>query len=175
MLLFRTIHMKISHFLVALPFFALSSCSDLGTAPTVERSLDDIREAVFRYQFLHNASGQQQNAGVYFIGLYVTGDRNLPVRYVDPSDNLLARFAGNAPPVKKASESTYSVQGVFDIRTGARGLLFRIESVTEIDPDQVEVTGGYFEAGLSASGNVYTVTRTSDRWTVVKDRLIWIS
>ncbi len=167
--------MKISRVLVALSLFVLSSCDDLGTTPPVERSLDDIREAVFRYQFLHNASGQQQNAGAYFIGLYVTGEPTLPVHYVDPSDNLLARFAGNTPPVKKASESTYSVQGVFDIHTGARGLLFRIESVTEIDPDQVEVTGGYFEAGLSASGNVYTVTRTNGRWTVVKDRLSWIS
>jgi hypothetical protein len=167
--------MKISRLLIALLLFALSSCGDMGTPPSVERSLDDIREAVFRYQFLHNVSGLQQRAGAYFIGLYVTGDLNLPVHYVDPSDNLLARFAGNTPPVKKASESTYSVQGVFDLRTGARGLLFRIESIKEIDPDQVEVTGGYFEAGLSASGNVYTVTRTNDRWTVVKDSLIWIA
>lgn len=167
--------MKISHFLIALALFTLSSCDDSGTDPPVERSLDEIREAVFRYQFLHNASGQQQNAGAYFIGLYVPDDYLHGTHYVDPTDNLLARFAGNVPPVKKSSECTYSVQGVFDIRTGARGLLFRIESIREIDPNQVEATGGYFEAGLSASGNVYTVTRTNDRWTVVKDRLIWIS
>ncbi len=167
--------MKLHHFIVAILLLALSSCSDLGTPPPVERSLDDIREAVFRYQFLHNASGQQQSAGVYFIGLYVTGAASPQSHYVDPSINLLARFAGNVPPVKKSSDCTYSTQGVFDISTGVRGLLFRIESIKEIDANTVEVTGGYFEAGLSASGNVYTVARINDRWTVIKDVMIWIS
>lgn len=173
--------MKISRVLIALSLFTLSSCGDLGTAPPVERSLDDIREAVFRYQFLHNASGQQQSAGVYFIGLYVmdavypTGAASPQSYYVDPSINLLAKFAGNVPPVKKSSDCTYSVQGVFDISTGVRGLLFRIESIREIDANKVEVTGGYFEAGLSASGNVYTVARINDGWTVIKDVMLWIS
>ncbi len=44
---------------------------------------DDIREAVFRYQFAHNASAQQQGAKVYFLSL--AEDK-------DPSDRFMLRF-----------------------------------------------------------------------------------
>lgn len=173
---FRTIEsLKGSLVLFGIAILAFSSCSDLGTAPPVERSLDDIREAVFRHQFLHNASGLQQDARVYFIGFYVPGDSLRQGYYLDPSDQLLTRFEGNVPPVKRFSACRQSITGVFDIQTGARGLLFRIESVTEIKDNEAEVTGGYFEAGLSASGNVYTVRWADGRWTVVGDHMIWIS
>ena len=43
------------------------------------------------------------------------------------------------------------------------------------DKDHATVNGGYFEAGLSASGNVYTVERLKGVWTVVKDEMTWIS
>jgi hypothetical protein len=38
------------------------------------------------------------------------------------------------------------------------------------------VTGGYFEAGLSASGNTYTLGRQRDgSWLVTSDQMQWIS
>lgn len=37
--------------------------------PLTPLEIDDIREAVFRYQFQHNASAQQQQANAYFISL----------------------------------------------------------------------------------------------------------
>ena len=161
--------------LLAITLLAVASCTDFGPAPSVQQSLDDIREAVFSYQISHNASGQQHSAQVYFLALYVPGDSLRQGHYVDPSDNLMARFRGNAPPVKKYSDCVESINGVFDVFTGAAGLLFRIESIREINTNEAEVTGGYFEAGLSASGNIYTVKRIADRWTVVRDVMLWIS
>ena len=167
--------MKTSINLLAISLLAVASCTDFGTAPSVQQSLDDIREVVFRYQFSHNASGQQQSAQVYFLGLFVAGDSLRQGHYVDPSDNLMTRFRGNEPLVKRYSQCVESINGVFDAFSGARGLLFRIESIREINTKEAEVTGGYFEAGLSASGNIYTVKRIADRWTVVKDVMLWIS
>jgi hypothetical protein len=167
--------MKPSYFFVAFALIVLPACSDIGTAPSVERGLEDTRETVFRYQFFNNESGQQQSASVYFVGLYVPGDSVTQGHYVDPSDQLMSRFAGNVPCVKKFSECTTSVYGVIDKQTGAYGLLFRIESIKKISDDEAEVTGGYFEGGLSASGNIYTVKWVNDWWVVAKDVMVWIS
>jgi hypothetical protein len=155
-------------------FLVLTSCTDLGTVPTVDNSLEDIREVVFRHQFSNNASAQQQGAQVYFVALRVQTDTTHQSHYIDCSDNLMDRFAGNSRPVKRFSECSMSGYGVIDKRTGAYGILFRIESITEIDPHEAEVAGGYFEGGLSASGNIYRVKWT-DGWVVISDILSWIS
>jgi hypothetical protein len=161
--------------IVMIGSLAVLCCRDIGTAPPTAFFQDDVKEAVFRHQFYKNDSGLQQGAKVYFIGLYVPGDSTRQGYYVDLSDGFMSRFQGNSPPVKKASECTPSMNGVFDKQTGNRGLLFRIESMREFSNDEVEVEGGYFEAGLSASGNLYTVRRIDGRCVVVKDVLIWIS
>lgn len=166
--------MRPSTIAITTAFLALTSCSDLGTAPTINNSLEDIREVVFRHQFSNNASGQQQSAQVYFVALLVQTDSTHQSHYIDCSDDFMARFAGNVPPVKRFSECSVSGNGVTDTRTGAYGILFRIESITEIDPHEAEVTGGYFEGGLSASGNIYRVKWT-DGWVVISDILRWIS
>ncbi len=167
--------MKTLLMIAAVALLGISSCSDLGTPPPVERSLDDIRETVFRYMFLHNASSLQQSAPVYFIGLM--GPAKFPGHgtYSDPSEDLMARFSRNVPPVKKFSECTRNTYGVFDTSTGVRALLFRVETIIKINDDEVEVTGGYYEAGLNAGGNIYTVRRIDERWIVVKDEEDWYS
>jgi hypothetical protein len=122
---------------------------------------DDIREAVFRYQFDHNASGQQRNAQVYCLAV---GDKQ-----GDPSEQLIKRFGDHTPPVRKMSEcSTSPVKGVVEKRTGKRGLVFRVTNIRWISELEVEVAGGYYEAGLSSSGNTYTVTKPHGRWEVPK-------
>jgi hypothetical protein len=37
------------------------------------------------------------------------------------------------------------------------------------------VYGGIYEAGLSSSGNLYTVVRKSGKWVVAKDEMQWMS
>src|SRR5689334_13010252 len=82
---------------------------------------DDIREAVFRYLFEHNASGQQKKAGVYCLSL---GED------ADPSDEFMRRFAGHKPPVRKLSQCTVGpYHGVIDKRTQKVGLKFRVSNI----------------------------------------------
>jgi hypothetical protein len=142
--------------------------ADPAPVPAAATALnEDIAEAVFRYQFGHNASGAQQSAGVYCLDL--TGS--------DPSAAFLARFGTQRPPVRPASAcKTSAREGVVDIRTGKHGLIFSVRSVTwDGSSDDATADGGYYEGGLSASGNTYTLKRSAGRWSVVKDVMHWIS
>jgi hypothetical protein len=136
--------------------------TDLTLTPADE---DDIREAVFRYEFAHNASGQQQTAKVYFLSLG---------KDTDPGDAFMSRFKDHKPPVKKRSQATGQFE-VIDKETGERGLIFRVTAIKRLDENKVVVDGGYYEAGLSSSGNTYTVERTEHKWGVTKDQMNWIS
>jgi len=114
----------------------------------------DIAETTFRYQFENNVSGQQQKAPAYFLSLFGK----------DPAPEFLKRFAGHKPPVRKGSE--------FEI---FKGIKFSVTLIKRVTRDKVEVSGGYYEAGLSASGNTYVLEKKNGRWTVTKKILRWIS
>ena len=134
---------------------------------------EDIREAVFRYQFTHNESGLQQSANFYCLSLgEVTAKAN-----VDPSDELMRRFRGHQPPVEKTSQCAADIsKGVTDRATSQRfGLIFRVTSIQWVSDTKVEALGGYYEGGLSASGNVYRVVKENDQWIVKEDKMKWIS
>src|SRR5579864_8698340 len=129
---------------------------------------NDIREAVFRYQFHHNSSIRGKSAAVYCLSV---GEKN-----ADPPDDLMRRFAAFKPPVRKASDcSTDAYRGVAEKRTGKRGVVFRVRTIKWVSETEVDVVGGYFEDGLSASGNTYTVIKTQGKWTVSKAKTNWIS
>jgi hypothetical protein len=117
-------------------------------------NLLDICEALFRYQFINNASGAQQEAAAYFLSIYGA----------DPPRDLIARFENNAPPVKPSS--------VFQIGDGIK---FEIRSFTRLDENNIKITGGYYEGGLSSSGNTYRLRRIEGVWTVINDMMEWIS
>jgi hypothetical protein len=179
---------------------------DCSTAPTPSRlekqivsvredaEVDDVREAVFRYQFEHNGSGLQQRAAAYYLQIE-TGDR----KETDPSDAFMKRFARNNPPVHKRSEARVATEefekerkdqevpflfrlpqtfhdfGVIDRRSGREGLIFYQQSLNRITDTKVEVSGGYYESGESSSGNIYTVEKQNGKWTVTKKTLRWVS
>lgn len=126
------------------------------SSTTTARSGDDqeVYEAVFRWQFQHNSSGAQQDATAFF----------LSINKADPSAEFLQRFADHQPPVEPGSR----------FKKGA-GLLFRIDGIEWIDEHNAEVSGGYYEAELSASGNTYRVIRKEDKWVVEGEQMHWIS
>jgi hypothetical protein len=132
---------------------------------------DAIRLAVFRYLVDHNASGGQ--TGVPFVCLEI----NQHDQARDPSPFIMTAMSKSRPRAVPGSACESSASGVFlkgDHAKG-RGLVFRTEEV-KIDGDKATVTGGYFEAGLSASGNIYTVERQRDgSWLVTSDQMQWIS
>jgi hypothetical protein len=128
---------------------------------------DDVREAVFRHMMVNNASGQQKSAGVYC--LEVEGQS-------DPTPGFLARMKDLKKRIVAVSGCSASAEhGVVDKKTHAQGLIFRIESVSFKDARHATVNGGYYEAGLSASGNIYTLERKANGWVVTKDQMTWIS
>lgn len=124
----------------------------------------NIHEALLRYQFKHNASSQRESARVYCLTVLGT----------DPDEALLQRFARHAVPVRKASSCEVSDR-VLDPTTGALGLALSVEQVAWVSSDEVTVKGGYYEASLSASHNVYRLRKQGNHWTVVADRLVLIS
>ena len=96
-------------------FAAEGGASDQVQA-VVHPEADDILKAVFRHQFVKNASGQQQKAGVYFLRILTNEPKIIfPGRGgvswpdfkngVDPSDAFMDSFAKHVPPVRKASQA----------------------------------------------------------------------
>jgi hypothetical protein len=147
--------------------FACLSTANTRTDATRLHEEDDVREAVFRYQFEHNSSGQQKRASVYCLSI---GENT------DPSDEFIKRFANHSPPVRKISGCNVGpYDGVVDKLTHKLGLVFRVSSINWISGTEVEATGGYYEAGLSASGDTYTVRKRLGKWRVAKDKMNWIS
>jgi len=132
--------------------------------PDREKQEEEIAAAVFRYQFLHNASGRQQNAAVYFLSL----------RYRNPSKEFMQPFAGSTPRVSVVSECTED-DDIRDIHTDEPGIIFRITDFKWITSTHVEVSGGYNEGRLSSSGDTYYVEKRDGKWIVVRHEMHWIS
>jgi hypothetical protein len=130
----------------------------------------DIYEVTFRYLFQKNASGQQQKAGAYFIHI---GDE---LKMADPDDGFMKRFADVKPPVKRYSECESSMErGVVEKSTGVKGLSFGVGKLKWISDTEVEISGGYYEAGLSSAGYTYRLKKTSGKWAVEKETMTFIS
>lgn len=129
--------------------------SAVGCTP-VDRTADlpDAMEAVFRYQFRNNSSAVQQQAKAYF----------LSIENKDPPPEFLARFAGHTPPVRKGSGFAIG-----------DGLKFRIVSWKWRSRNKLEIDGGYYEHGESASGDQYIVVRKGDQWVVEEVIEGWVS
>lgn len=128
------------------------------TAPVPRAAAEEeIAEAVFRYQFDHNASGIQKKAARYCLSL--PGDRS-------PGAAFLQRFQGNEPPVASAEECE---------RVGGKNLYFRVQKFDWRRDDEVWVRGGYFEGNLSSSIEAYQVVFQNGRWVVKGSRMEVIS
>ena len=56
-----------------------------------------------------------------------------------------------------------------------KGLQFRVDRIRRLDKAKAQVSGGYYEAGLSSSGCTYTVELKDKKWVVTKRVLNWIS
>ena len=132
----------------------------------------NLLEAVFRYQFDHNASGSQRNVGYFFLAL----DRRDPDQS-DPPPELLERFKNQSPQVLPASMAKATIRGggVKHKDLGGSGLIFNITRITWLDATTAEVDGGYYEGGLSSSSNTYRVIRRGGKWTVTRDKMNSIS
>jgi hypothetical protein len=154
----------------AAPLMSRAPVQEPNARPTGSED-DEVRLAVYRHLVHHNASGGQLR--VPFVCLEI--DQGGHPR--DPSPFIMSAMRGSPVRVVPGSACESSARGVFlkADRAAGEGLVFRTEDV-EIVGDKAKVTGGYFEAGLSASGNVYSLERQPDgSWRVTHDEMQWIS
>jgi hypothetical protein len=128
---------------------------------------DDIREAVFRYQFTNNRAGANPFANIFYLS--VEDGR-------DPTDEFMARFQNPAHRVKKVSQCTASVSdGVKDRKTEKPGVILRVENIIWISEDEVSVDGGHYVDGLNRADNVHQVVREDGKWIVKDEQNLCIS
>lgn len=138
--------------------------------PDLEKKEDDIKEAVFRYQFEHNESGCKDEAAITYLlclGSYDISDtKKIKMNKEDPSDEFMQRFKDNKHRVEKASQFSSSDR---------ERLLFTIWNIRWMSDNEVEVDGEYYAGPLNAAGHIYRLQFKDNKWVVVKDTLIWIS
>jgi hypothetical protein len=128
-------------------------------APSASRAdaEPDIYEAVFRYQFDHNASAIQKGAEKYCLSL--PGEKS-------PGAEFLQRFEGHRPPVTAADHCE---------RQSGKNLFFRIQRLDWRKDAEVWVRGGYWEANLSSSVEMFRVVNENGKWVVKGARMEAIS
>lgn len=171
--------MKTIRLFSALLAFVMAGCASVTDVPReIDTQIDDIREVVFRYQFDHATSNHKENA-VYFLAVANSESEGrgasfpLPLgdRRHDPSDQLMARFRDQRPPVRKNSELHSRAT-----RLPPHGLRFRVTDLKWISETEVEGKGGHDDA-WSASWVTFTVEKESGKWTVVRATLkgAWVT
>jgi hypothetical protein len=136
----------------------------------------DVIEATFRYQFAHNASGEQSHVGAYCIGFQ--DDPKDPVGGSDPPAELISRLADVVPVVKPLSGCRMTprgANGVKDRNSGEEALIFTLGRPVCATESSCQIDGGYYEANLSSSGDTYYLEKRGGKWVVVKDVMHWIS
>lgn len=128
-----------------------------AASPSRTAAVEDIAEAVFRYQFDHNASAIQKSAETYCL--------SLPGETM-PSAEFLRRFQGNHPPVAAANQCE---------RKGVKNLFFRVQKLDWHGDNEVWVRGGYWEGNLSSSVEMFRVVNQNGKWIVKGARMEAIS
>ncbi len=143
-----------------------------GCARQEADSVAAVQEAVFRFQFDHNAAVQLQGSTMYFLAF---GDPEGKVA-VDPSASFLTRFSGVKARIAPYSEAGRTDSGwVIDKKTENPGIIFFVHSVRMIGPDTAEAKGGYQQDKRSASGNTFRLKFGWRGWRVVSASMDWIS
>jgi hypothetical protein len=145
------------------------ACPCLATDNDRASQEDDVREAVFRFQFDHNASGQQKTARAYCLAI-LTGEKDS-----DPSSEFIKRFAHHKTRVRKASDCHCASFHVVENRFGRPALIFRVSNITWVADTGITVEGGYEEGNLSSSGNTYTVKKQNGKGFVTNNQMNFIS
>ncbi len=117
---------------------------------------DDVREAVFRYEF----KAVNRQADFYFIG----------VDNKNPSEEFLARFRDDVPLVRPISDARHEkkpVPTIVDKKTDKDGIIFRVGAVKWTSDTHADVEGGY-ECGdlCDATEGSYSLTLQGGHWVV---------
>ncbi len=117
---------------------------------------DDIREAVFRYQFKNTGLNLAYN----FIAI---DDKN-------PSDAFVRRFKDDDPPVRPISESHVEkkpIRTVVSKKDGQNGIIFRVGHIKWVSDVRANVEGSFDCAdNCTGASGVYHAVKQDGHWTV---------
>jgi hypothetical protein len=117
---------------------------------------DDIREAVFRFQFKNTGL----NVSYHFIAI---DDKS-------PSDSFVKRFKDDDPPVRPISESHIEkkpIRTVVSKKNGQNGIIFRVGRIKWVSDLKADVEGSY-ECGDNCAGasGAYHAVKQDGHWAV---------
>jgi hypothetical protein len=127
-----------------------------------------IQQAVLRYQFEHNAAAKKY--AIFCIAI------SKGETVSDAPAKLIQSLNDAAHKVVKSSDcNAHMDNGVTERSSGKPALMLNVGQVNWLAKDEAVVEGGYYEAGLSSSGNTYHLKMVSGVWRVVQNQLNWIS
>jgi hypothetical protein len=136
---------------------AAAPVAQKGVAPSPHSAQeDDIREAVFRYQFTH--------VELIFAYHFIAIDGK------NPSEAFLQRFREDDPPVRPISEAERvkkPMRMVVSRNDQKQGVIFYLGPIKWISDTKVDVEGR-FECGDTCDeySGVYHVTKQNNNWVV---------
>jgi hypothetical protein len=135
---------------IALAGVWVGACSTEPTVQAIDRT--QVEEAFFRYLFAHNeaASGPVAAYCVARTPAQVAPGGIGPT--VDPDARLIASLSDVTPKVVPVSRCSFSVEGVVERDSNRAALVFYAGPVECDRRAKCRVRGGYYQAGLSASG-----------------------
>ena len=146
---------------VCLASFALSSCLAICADTGKEESESAIKEAMFRYQFLHLTPKQQRVKAKFYALSF--GDK-----VTAPNEAFLKRFATNSPPIKEGALVFSTADGIFAKGTNEPGLGFEVTKVDWLSATEVVVRAGHEETALRKSWHNYHLKKENGVWTVLQ-------
>lgn len=174
-------------FIAVLLSSLLSSACGPKSGDAARRAADetDIHETVIRKQMedwfqggdksvaeakdpTDKAIAEELNFKIFFVSI---GGK-------DPSDEFLKRLQDIPRTIKKVSASEISKFhrfAVVDKATGQRGIIFSAGKVQWLDPDSVQVEGGYHCDGLCGAGLTFKLHRKNGKWVIQSSGMNWIS
>ncbi len=117
---------------------------------------NDVYKTMFLHMFAHNAPGRGDSAKVYFVS----------IGGADPSEQLLTRFKGRRPLVKRQSDCETRDGMVFDKTNGKRGILFTAAVVRWLSHEEVVVEAEDGTGSLVSSGARYLLKYMNGKWRV---------
>jgi len=148
--------------LILLIALAMSWCWGCQKAQeTPEDRGDDVREAVYKYMFDKYMPELQADVEIYYLAV---GSRS------DPRSDLVERFKGHVPPVRKVSASSrLGTGGVHDRSTGQKGVVFNIGSLKWIGEKEAIATGGLYQGGESVASSTFHVEWLDGEWVITEE------
>jgi hypothetical protein len=138
-------------------------CTSCGSSAKISRAKapDDIREAVFRYQF-----AQFQRTGEHIFFLTISGE--------DPSDEFMKRFGADTASVRKGSEINPRVR-VVEKKTGARAVGCAVGAIKWTGDKTVELPASYRVGTQSAALYNFGLKWEQGNWKITSRKFMGVS